>query len=87
MNIEDYIIEIPLVEVFYKGVSQGFHNELTVQNILVKIKKKEVKNHFEFIFKDKKHIIKQEDGNVWVSPNFEKGFWDISYKLALNLMD
>lgn len=85
--VEDYIIEMPVVEVFYGDVSQGFHNELTVRNILVGIKQKKLKNNFMFVFKGKEHIVKEEEGHVWIYPNFEKGFWDISYKLALNLMD
>lgn len=87
MNIQDYIIETPLAEVFYKGESQGFHNEYTVRNILVQVKNKKLENHFEFVYKDKKSCIAEEDGYAYVKPNFNKGFFDLSYTQALTLMD
>jgi hypothetical protein len=51
-KIENYIIDIGLVEVFINGESQGFHNEYTCRNLQVAVAKGEISN-VELLYKYK----------------------------------
>ncbi len=86
-SFEDCIIEVPLAEVFINGESKGFHNEYTVRRILVAVKRDELENNFHFVFNGKTNRIVEEKHHTYFSPNFDKGFFDISYELAFALMD
>lgn len=81
--IEEYIIEVPLAEVFINEVSKGFHNEYTCRNLQIAVKRGILKD-VKIVFNNKECFI-QNDGVIL--PNIPKGFYDISYKLSLDMMD
>ena len=80
--MENYIIECPLAEVFINDVSQGFHNEYTCRNLQLVVRKGELEN--VIIVFDGKYYVIEKDGVIKGSI---KGFYDVSYKLSLEMMD
>ena len=81
MDIENYIIPTPLCEVFFRGISQGFHNEYTVRNVLLAVTKGEIENECTFVFNGK---ISKINADFKIKPPMA-GFMDLSYKLAFQL--
>lgn len=82
MNIENFVIPTPLCEVFFRGISQGFHNEYTVRNILLAVKQGEIENEFTFVFNG---ITSKIHADFKIKPTMA-GFMDLSYKLAFQLV-
>ena len=84
VNISDLVIETPLCEVFFKGVSRGFYNEYTVRNIQLAVKEGRIENKFHFMFEGSISMINDETFRI--EPQFKKGFFNLNYDLTLKLM-
>jgi len=80
-TINNFVIKVPLAEVFIDGVSQGFHNEFTCRNLQLAVKNNELKN-VKFIYNDNEFCI-SSDGKI---EKHLKGFYDIGYELVKKLI-
>jgi hypothetical protein len=74
---------VPLCEVFLGGISQGFHNELTVRNLLLAVKDGEIEStSLSFCFNG----ITSKIQGLKIVPQM-RGFLDKSSELAYLLIN
>lgn len=93
MNMENYIIECPLAEVFINDVSQGFHNEYTCRNLQLAVRRGELKN-VKIVFKyniveNGNNINKEIVTNIDERGNLSEhlvGMYDIMLNLKFELL-
>lgn len=90
-TFENYIMEIPLAEIIIDGESKGLHNELTVRNLAIAYKRKlfvcdSIVVKFDNKNENTPTIIATMNSEGKFSPPL-KGFMDVSYNLAFELID